>query len=360
MRFCLTATVLFALFSACDSPGGSSSLLPGADSGAGDSSSLDGGADVEARDSDFPLSDIISVPDAARDAKPDVAGEVKPDAVADAGRDADIAPHELPLTHDADATADTSPDGPPQPTGVIAGGVVLSEVDSPFVNVSAAAARFIEKDPAPLGGTTFGPCVVAQSGPSVAPPTAYGLNAGSIQVSGTSPVAVLTPASEAALGTGYSSNIPESHEDLLPAGGGLITVKAAGGADIPAFTAFLQAPEEVALKSPAITFNLVASASQDFTLTWNAGVGDSMVVNITPVGSDYKAVDGLEIVCTAGATATSLTVPKAALSAMLGGASSRTAIFGVTRSTVATASAGSLTVSVGATRSTGGPLRIDK
>lgn len=360
MRFRLFATVLAASAFACDSPGGTSSLLPDTGIGSDGSSLLDGGADAGKRDIDFPLSDLVSVPDSAPDALKDAAGDAVRDAWPDAAHDADVAPQELPPAPDADATPDTSTDGPPKPTGAIGGGVVLSEVDSPFVNVSAAVARFIEKDPTPPVGTTFGPCVVAQAGPSVAPPTAYGLNAGSIQVSGTSPTTVLSPVNEAALGTGYSSNIPESQEDLLPPGGGLITVKGAGGADIPAFTAVIQAPEEVALKSPAITFNLVASASQDFTLTWNAGVGDSMVVNITPVGSDYKAVDGLEIVCAGSASATSLTVPKAALAAMLGGASSRNAVFGVTRSKVATANAGSLSVSVGATRSTGGPLRIDK
>ncbi|MEZ4265907.1 MAG: hypothetical protein R3F39_05975 [Myxococcota bacterium] len=352
MRFCLIATALFAWVSACDSPGGTSSLLPDIDA-----TVLDGGSDVGDRDGDFPLRDGVGVPDAAPDAEPDSAVDVKPDAVPDAVADVH---KDAPVTPDADATPDAKTDVPPNPTGAIAGGVVLSEVDSPFVNVGAAAARFIEKDPAPPAGTTFGPCVVAQSGPSSTPPKAYGLDAGVIQVSGTSPVAVLTPVDEAALGTGYTSNIPESHEDLLPPGGGLITVKGAGGAEIPAFSAVIQAPEEVALKSPAITFNLAASASQDFTFTWNAGLGDSIVVNITPVGSDYQAVDGLEILCTASATATSLTVPKAALAAMLGGSSSRTAIFGVTRSKLTTAAAGSSTVSVGATRSTGGPLRIDK
>jgi hypothetical protein len=360
MRFRLIATAVAALALACDPGGGASSLLPDIDIGGGDSSSLDGGADVGGRDSDFPLSDIISVPDGSPDGAKDAASDSWSDAVADATPDADGAAHELPPSPDADATADASTDGPPKPTGTVGGGVVLSEVDSPFVNVGSAAARFIEKDPTPPVGTTFGPCIVAASGPSVAPPKAYGLNAGAIQVSGTSPGVTLTPVGEASLGTGYASNIPESQEDLLPAGGGLLTVKGAGGADIPTFTAVIQAPEEVALKSPAITFNLVASAAQDFTLTWNAGVGDSVVVNITPVGSDYKAVDGLEILCTASASATSLTVPKAALSAMLGGASSRTAVFGVTRSKLSTASAGTLTVSVGATRSTGGPLRIDK
>lgn len=351
------ATALAALLIACDPGGGTSSLLPDTDAASRDTAA-DGSAELPLADvaGDEGPSDAVLTPEVTRDAKADAAPDAEPDAKADAVPDVvpDVAPDATP-----DAVADVADDAKPMPTGTLGGGVVLSEVDSPFVNVGAAAARFIAKDPPPQAGTTYGPCVVAPSGPSTTPPTAYGFDAGAIQATGTQPAVALTPKSEGALGTGYGSNIPESQEDLLPAGGGLITVKGAGGADIPAFTAVVQAPEAVTLKSPALTFNLSASAKQDLALSWNAGAGQPMVVNITPVGSDYKAVDGLEILCTASPGATGVTVPKEALAAMLGNASSRPAIIGVTRANQTTATAGSLTLSVGITRSTGGPIRID-
>lgn len=349
MQIRLILSVLLATSAACDSPGGgTSSLLPDLDVTIADSSFLDGHVDGHGPGADLPLAEVT-----APDVAPDTAGELPPqqDAVADVAHDADA---------DTVTPPDVSPDAQPGLEGVVGGGVVLSEVDSPFVNVAAAVARFVAKDPAPPAGTSYGPCLVAMAGPSVAPPVARGFDAGTISATGTTPAVTLTASSEGATGTGYTSSLPESLEDLLPAGGGLITVKGAGGADIPAFTAVVQAPEAVALKSPAITFNLSTSASADFTFTWNAGAGDPVVVNITPVGSDYKPVDGLEILCTAEPGATSLTVPKGALAAMLAGAASRTAVFGVTRAKRGTGAAGSLTVGVGATRSTGGPLRIDK
>lgn len=235
----------------------------------------------------------------------------------------------------------------------LGGGIVLSEVQSEFLDVATAAARFTETSTA-VEGTVFGDCVV---GPSALDAAAvqYGYDAGAITVSGTTPAVTLTPASEGANGTGYTSSLSDGAESFLPAGGALVTLAAAGGADLAAFEMYVQMPEHVAMTSPVTGLFASTSISSDMIVTWNAGNGDQVVVTVSPLSSSFQPTAGDAVLCVLDADTGNVTVQAAALQAVGAGNAAVT----VTRLKTGNAEVPGYVVPAVVTRSTGGPVSLE-
>ncbi len=293
----------------------------------------------------FADTDAGTTPDAA---EPDVA----PDVAADPG-----APDEGP----ADTTQPPADTGPlPDTTpGVtqLGGGVLLSELDSGFVNAASAVARFTVAGPPSLSGQTFGPCVVGPADPNAPAPVTFGYDAGAVTVAGTTPAVTLTPMAEGAQGTSYASTLATDHQDLLPGGGALVTLSAAGGKDLPAFSLVVQAPEPVILSAPATGLGAEVSTGGDVTVTWNKGTGQQVLITLNPLDGSFQAVAGTAMVCEVADTGSAV-LPKAALTAVRGTASSLNAALGVTRLRQNRKVAGSYDVPAALARSTGGPVTL--
>jgi len=264
-------------------------------------------------------------------------------------------------TQTADVLADTDAGPPPSPTGVLGGGVLLAEVDSPQLNMALAGARFTPPEPPPQG-TQIGPCLVALNDPNAPAPPLYGFDAGVITIPATLPPVTLTPTDEGASGTGYTSNLPSSQQDLLPGGGGLVQVKAAGGADLGAFTVTVQAPQQVTVFQPTLGFGAATSTAFDVTVTWNGatgpGAGHKVVVNLAPLDGNYQVAAGKAATCEVTGDPGSLVIPAAVLAAVRGNANSLNTALGVTRVREGTAVTGSATVRATVTRSSGGLLQL--
>ncbi len=310
----LTLIVLLtALLGACDSPGGSQSLAPDAlqDTHAP-------GDTLAGTDTDRPPADTSQPP-------------------ADTSR-----------------PVDTTPSGP-SPVGV---GVLLSEIDSAFLNLAFVSARLTRAVP-PLdtSGTYHGACRVTTVDPDAPTGGTYGLDAGTITVSGTTPAVTFTAASEGAYGTGYTSNIADDLQNLLPSGGAILTVSGSGGADIAAFSGALQTPEPVTIGLPETGITEKVDPTRNLTVTWNKGTGESVLVSLTPVDNTGNPVEGKAAFCLAIGDPGSLEVPKSAL-IELTGHTEPTMALGVTRTRTGSASTPGHRVPFTATRSSGGPVRL--
>ena len=340
-------------------PGGGDSALPSLDGAEADMVAFHDG---EAGDGihDGTLQDV-----SPRDL---AAPEVQGDTLADPGPTPDAEPSDTAAqdaqpadgsTTDEQGGDDAGP--PPSPTGVLGGGVLLAEVDSPQLNLAVAGARFTPPEPPPAG-TQVGPCLVGFSDPSAPVPPLYGFDAGVITVPATSPPVTLTPKSEGAAGTGYTSNLPSNQQDLLPGGGGLVQIQAAGGADLGAFAITLQAPEQVTVFQPTLGFGAATSTAFDVTVTWNGatgpGAGQRVIVNVAPLDGNYHVAAGVAATCEVAGDPGVLVIPSAVLTEVRGSAGSLNVALGVTRTREATAAAGEATVRASITRSSGGLLQL--
>ncbi|MEE2779619.1 MAG: hypothetical protein VYE15_03780 [Myxococcota bacterium] len=206
------------------------------------------------------------------------------------------------------------------------------------------------------------PCVVAWSDPEDEDPPGYGYSAGVLSVTGTVPEVVLTPEADGALGVGYTSNLPDEVETLLPSGGALLTVTAEGGSDIGPYTQVLQTPEPVVLVAPATGLEglgfATASTGSPMQVSWNPGNGDSIVVSLSPIGSDFQVEAGYGLACTLAGDGGEATLPQWALEEVRDGSSKRRVALGVTRVKSRTDEVSGGSVSVGATRSYVGLLDL--
>lgn len=340
-------------------PSGGSSALPALDGAAADQVTFHdaghdaGGGDVPGQDA--------GPSDVGGDGGGD-AGAVQ-DAPASDTSAPDAAPADaLPADADgADSAGDADAEAPPSPTGLLGGGVLLAEVDSPQLNLAVAGARFTPPEPPPQG-SQVGPCLIAFSDPNAPPAPLYGFDAGVITVPATSPTVILTPTPEGAAGTGYTSNIPSSQQDLLPGGGGLVQVKAAGGADLGAFMVTLQAPQQITVFQPTLGFGASTSTAFDVTVTWNGatgpGAGQKVVVNVAPLDGNYQVAAGPAATCEVTGDPGSLVIPAEALALVRGEAGGLNVALGVTRVREGTATVGAATVRATLTRSSGGLLQL--
>ena len=238
---------------------------------------------------------------------------------------------------DASATAETATDSVPSPDTTTSndvandvvgtpdgqapttfyGGVLLSEVDSEFLNTALATARFTNV-PLPEPEQEFGVCGVSFADPDVTAPTAYGYDAGLLNVNTTPPV-VLTPVDEGSAGTGYASNLSSELEDLLPEVAALVTVSGQGGADIGAFTLIVQAPEPIAITTPNVGgLGTSASKSAPLSVTWPAKNGDQVLISLNPLTSDLipGPKSGPAMACVVDGDPGSFSIPVAALAVM--------------------------------------------
>ena len=238
-------------------------------------------------------------------------------------------------------------------------GVLIGEVDSAYVNVAFAAARFSRVVPPPdTSGVVHGACRVADVDPDAAEPARYGLDAGVVTIANTQPAVTLTPQAEGAYGTGYASSLPEDHRDLLPGGGAIVTVSAGGGADIAAFSAVVQMPEPVTLAFPETGLSATVDPARSLDVLWNAGTGTSTFVSMTPISAMGDAIAGKGIFCAVDGDPGRVSIPSSALVAALGGPGPVQMALGVTRSKSATATNAGHRVPVTVTRSTGGPVSL--
>lgn len=242
------------------------------------------------------------------------------------------------------------------------GGVLLSEVDSNFLNLAVVAARFTDIVGATPPLATYGPCEVSLTDPNNVP-SDFGYDAGTITVSGTTnPASVtLSPQAEGDAGTGYGSSLVDDHENILPGAGAIVRVDGAGGADIGAFNMVFQVPARIGVTAPSTGLGSDLSTGSDLTVTWSTATGpaqgDQVLVSISPLNGSGAPVAGRTLIC-AGADTGSLTIPAAALADVRGMSSSKLSAFGATRSKAASATASNGIVEGSVTVSTGGPVNL--
>lgn len=319
------------LLGACGDPGGAErdvAVAPAdADSAAPTDTAGDTAGDTGADTA--PLGDTHPGPDTAPPA--DTAGP------ADTARPDDVGPTEL---------------------GV---GVLLGEIDAPGLNVAFAAARLTRAPvPADTAGTSYPPCRVARIDPNAPEPVRYGLDGGVISVAGTNPAVTLSPGSDAAAGTKYSSSLPDDQVDLLPGGGVIVTVSAAGGADVAAFSGVLQMPEPVTITLPVTGLGRRANPQVPLTVNWNKGTGQQVVVSLNPIGPTGEPIVGKAVICDLSGDAGTVTIPSAALVEAADLPSPPLMALGVTRIRTGAASNTAHRVPLTATRSSGGPLTLSE
>jgi len=271
-----------------------------------------------------------------------------------------ISPEDGQVTGDTGTAVDTVAPAEVTTGPVAVGvGVLVGEVDSAYVNVAFAAARFTRVvPPVDTSGTVYGPCRVADVDPAAAEPARYGLDAGVVTVSNTLPAVTLTPASEGVYGTGYTSSLAEDQEDLLPGGGAIVTVAAEGGADIAPFSGVVQMPEPVTVAFPATGLSATVDPAKSLAVLWNAGSGESVLVSLSPISATGQALKGKGIFCAVAGDPGQVEIPSAALVAALGGPGPVEMALGVTRTRTGTAQNAGHRVPLTATRSTGGPISL--
>ena len=299
-------------------------------------------------------------PDASIDSGP-LESDATDDELRPREGEADVTRVEPDLSEGPEVNEPTEvdPDTPDDEPLALGGGLLIFELSSEFLNQAGAGARFVDALAEQPAQTMFGPCALSYSDPDAPPaPPAWGYDAGTITVNGTTPVVTLTPLDEGAAGTGYESGLSESLESLLPSGGALLNISSAGGADIPAFQAYLQVPEEVNISAPATGLFGSVSSSSDLTVSWNAGSGEAVLVTLTPLSATFQAIAGEGLVCTLEDDLGSFTIASAALQAMKSSGVSKVAI-GVTRMRTSTANAGAFELPLAVTRSSGGPVGLD-
>lgn len=292
---------------------------------------VDGAADV-----------VLATDSAANDAAADTGG---------LGPDSNVTVDTLPMD-----TSNSETSTGPTPLGI---GVFLGEIDSQFFNAAFAGARLLRvAPPDDTSGEVFGPCRVTEVDPDASEPARFGLDAGEISVSGTSPAVTLAPVDEGAFGTGYASSLSTDQVDLLPGGGAIVMVSGAGGADVEAFSGVIQMPEPVVIGTPATGISADANVTQGLLVSWNAGTGTSVLVSLTPVSGAGAAIAGPGAFCLLTADAGQVVVPSDALRALIPSGSSQLVALGVTRTRVGAASNVAHIVPLTATRSSGGPLTL--
>ncbi|PKN56315.1 MAG: hypothetical protein CVU56_16860 [Deltaproteobacteria bacterium HGW-Deltaproteobacteria-14] len=243
----------------------------------------------------------------------------------------------------------------PSPVGV---GVIIGEIDSEYVNVAFAAARFTRTEPPPdTSGTVYGPCRVTVVDPN-ASDNSYGLDAGTVTVSNTTPAVTLSAVSEGVFGTGYRSSLPDDQRDLLPGGGAIVLVAGAGGADIGAFSGAFQMPEPVSIALPQTGLTAEADPSKALTVIWNAGTGVNVLVSLSPVSASGQPVAGKGVLCLVAGDPGQVTVPSEALTALITGSSAATMALAVTRTKTGSVSNATHKIPLTATRSSAGPITL--
>ncbi len=237
-------------------------------------------------------------------------------------------------------------------------GVFLLDVDSEALNVASATARFVEFTPLPeIPEETF-PCTVGWVDPDSENPLEFGYDSGTVTVSGLLQEVTLTPTTLPNTGTGYESGLADDLDDLLPAGGALMTISATGGTDIGAWSGVLQAPEPVTISKPSMGFGSSHSVAKDLFVTWNAGTGNTVVVSISPLGPLFQAQEGNVVTCWFTEDNGEGLVPGSLMAQVLNGKGSQNTAIGVTRIKTDTTENGLHSIPLTAARASGGLLSL--
>ncbi len=257
------------------------------------------------------------------------------DAVAaDVGAADDVAPgmdaSDIDATRDAGATDSGIADASPR---AVQGGVTVFETRAPGIDaieVGGVAAGFRPlAEPAPADViATFGDCTVSAVAPDTSLlPDEPTLDAGAVTVDIADQVwrLAIEPSDD---GPRYASDAPQDRDEFY-VGGDLVTASAAGGADVPAFSASVVAPDEPVITAPSWTpLGGGHDRSTDLRVAWSGSTsGADVFVNILPVTifPTPGIAEGNAITCRVDDTGLT-TVPAAALAmlpegGLLGGGS---------------------------------------
>ncbi|TNF24614.1 MAG: hypothetical protein EP329_24615 [Deltaproteobacteria bacterium] len=256
------------------------------------------------------------------------------------------------------ATADTSPADVVTGPVPVGGGVLIGEIDSQYVNVAFAAARFTRTiPPADTSGTVYGDCRVTQVDPDQTS-YSYGLDAGAVTVTNTTPSVTLSPVDEGAFGTGYTASIPDDQENLLPGGGAIVLVAGAGGADIGPFSGAFQMPEPVTIAFPVTGVTAEADPSKSLTVLWNAGTGETVLVSLTPIDNSGQPIAGKGALCLLTGDPGQITLSSQALTALITGSNASLMALAVTRTRTGRITSDTHIIPLTATRSSAGPITL--
>lgn len=203
----------------------------------------------------------------------------------------------------------------------------------------SGSARFYSKAPVAPGCalSTVAGCTVTECDLSKAStePFDFGDSAGDISFSGPSLTRVL-PFTDGGYGVFLTSDRMWSPGDAL--------VATASGAAVPAFTATLIAPAEIALTAPACSAASCGTVSRtgDLTVSWTGGSDVQALLRATKAG-----VSSIEIVCPLAASPA--TISAAALAKLGSSDAGFTGSFGVSSSKTTKVVAGSYDVTMTAT-----------
>ena len=271
----------------------------------------------------------------------------------------------VPDAASPDATEDVSSpvDAPPEDTGPaapISGGVLVAQLDSADVDGVTVTARFrFGASPARNPVATYGDCVVHNATPGQPlPDPGAGLDSGVIQLTGLVQPLTLTPAFQGdAQGWVYP---PATFQGAGLPPGGLVTVTAAGGAHLPAWSVQVTSPAPVVVQQPS---GSTIDTSAALAMKWNAAGGAAVRLDVFVVDTNGSPLNGSSITCFLTGDPGFATVPAPAMAMLPGdggafGLGGDIVVYGVTRITAADIGPSAEELRVALSRSSGGYAAI--
>ena len=170
----------------------------------------------------------------------------------------------------------------PTPSPPIEGRVTIARATNGRTPSSSADALFARS---PLWGTEIasdGPCRLYVH------PVIEGLSAGTIKITGTvQPITLVESRSAGGVKYKHSAPVPNpSFADGVP-----ITVEVSGGADVPAFTASVNAPPTLAGYTPPTSLSRTG-----FTVTWTANAGTEIMIMVGALNR-RRLTEGVLVMC---------------------------------------------------------------
>ena len=292
-------TMCLLLLSACSSSGGRRQLTDG-DIQSVDNSDVSVAADIlsglDAEDTQTRFDSGLPE-DASSDGADGVSGGSSDDGMD--GSDATVSSSAGDGTDQMDGSvgvdgADQSDGADQTDAGVeVFGGVVVSQVENPNLQVGAVSARFTNvADPEPEKVTQLGNCYAYS--PSPQGPQSAGLSIGDIVFSGLSQPLTMSPTVGPDGGFTYSSGLSDTHPSILGTSSE-VTIQASGGEDLDAVTVTLQVPPPVNITAPTAD----AKTSQPLTISWTPtpDISTSIRLDIAIYDSSGEAKPGNLIAC---------------------------------------------------------------
>ena len=192
---------------------------------------------------------------------------------------------------DSDDTAGS--DGSDRLVDAVYGGVLITQVEDPNLQIAAVTANFTNTPPVDVIKITEGGACYAYK-PTEAALVPNGLSIGDIEFSGLSQPLTMSPQLSDADGYFYDSGLPEDTATILGSSQA-ITVNASGGVDLNGVSVSLAVPKPVSVSAPVSDVN----KEQPLSVTWVSEPSEdvSIRLDLAIFGADGNPKSGNLITC---------------------------------------------------------------